>query len=109
MAKILVLHESPEVRERLNAILRDKGHEMVTCASLVEAQVHDAPFDLYICGQLGKYSDGLAYAAHMREHGAKVLIVGDLRKFSRMPYLNTYALKDREMAQQAIDSALAGD
>jgi DNA-binding NtrC family response regulator len=109
MAKILVLHEDPVIRAHLSAILEAEGHKTVMCASIDEAKQNEQDIDLFLCGQLGKYSDGLLYAAEKAMSNRRVLIVGEYVKFTRIPFLDTNTLTRREAVVRVVGEALAGD
>ena len=103
-----MLHDDASVRERLSRILGPTGYRVVTCASTEEASKHDArTFDLYLCGQMGKYSDGLIYALDAKDKGAKVVIVSERKKFNQFPLLNVGAISDQRVLEE-IRKYLAG-
>lgn len=109
MASILVLHDDASVRERLSKILKPIGFRVVTCASTEEASKHDArTFDLYLCGQMGKYSDGLIYALDAKDKGAKVVIISERKKFHQFPLLHIGAISDQRVVEE-VEKQLAGD
>jgi DNA-binding NtrC family response regulator len=92
MARILHLEDNEHVREKLKTLLQKEGHQVVgfDChKKALEAHLKES-FDLYVCGQLGKYSDGLAFAADMQHQNKKVLVISDKQKFSKIPYLSVY-------------------
>ena len=97
MARILHLEDDSEVRVRFRALMAEEGHEVTTfrsCKKALEAHKQES-FDLYVCGQLGKYSDGLAFAADMQQQNEKVLIISDKQKFSKIPYVSVHLLTHR--------------
>lgn len=109
MAKILLLHEESGVRARASALLVTAGHEVAEYDSVPEAHEDTRAFDLYICGQLGKYSDGLAFATDMVALGRKALILSERHKFSRIPFFSSLLLSDGAQLILRVENILAGD
>lgn len=108
MKHILVLHDEKNVRERLCNVLVAHGYQVVVCASLKEFRKLDkSNFELYICGQLGKYSDGLIFALDLHDSGKKVVIVGKKRKFSRLPFMDIHGMTDLQI-KTAVEQHVAG-
>ncbi len=101
MAKILVLDDDACVGDRLSKILTSTSNEVSVCRSVSDAETAEANtptghFDLYICGPVGKYSDGLIFALDRAQKGRKVVIVANRRKFSRLPFLNKGELQSKD-------------
>jgi len=88
MARILHLEDNSKVLAKVAKILGDAGHEVVAHTSFKDAKQDKRPYDLYICGQLGKYSDGLIFALDKIEKGSKVVVLSYKQKFSRLPYID---------------------
>jgi DNA-binding NtrC family response regulator len=98
MKRVLVLHDDKSVRERLNNILVASGYQVVVCDSLgMFEKIENSVFDLYLCGQLGKYSDGLISALDLHDSGKKVIIVGKKKKFSKIPFMNTQGMTNPQI------------
>jgi DNA-binding response OmpR family regulator len=109
MAKILILYEDSVIRSHLSSILKEEGYKVVECDSVDSAEAKGTGIDLFICGQLGKYSDGLLFAAEKAMEGKRVLILADRRKFSRIPFMGIQLLTNREALLEEVETALAGD
>ena len=109
MSKILVLYEDSVIRSHISSILTGEGHEVVECDSADCPEAKDKTIDLYICGQLGKYSDGLIFAAERAMEDKKVLVLSDRRKFSRIPFLGIQLLTKKEAVIEEINAVLEGD
>jgi DNA-binding response OmpR family regulator len=109
MARILHLEDDLAITKRLSAILRQDGHIVTTHTALEDAQIDRGVYDLYICGTLGRYSDGLSFALKKKEAGETVLILANRRKFSRLPFINTSSLIHGSLVVQSrIREILAG-
>ncbi len=108
MKKILHLEENPIIRKRIKDILRNTDHQ-VTSVNTIEDAEEAGEQNLYICGELNQYSDGLGFATEQLVRGRKALIVAPRRKFSRIPYVSTYALNNGAKVRELIETLLAGD
>lgn len=109
MKRILVLHDEELVRKRLYRIMVARSYQVAVCASIEELDKRNDKysFDLYLCGQLGKYSDGLISALDLHDLGKKVVIVGEKAKFSKFPLLRIKGVHDKQI-KNAIEQHLAG-
>ena len=109
MARILHLEDDDRVRKKFADALRGTGHMVIQCDNLRDAFAAE-DVDLYVCGLLGKYSDGLGFATEMVERGKKVLTLSDRQKFSRIPFLDVNTLYSNEdRIVERIKELLAGD
>ncbi len=108
MAKILHLEEDPAIRKKMQDILSKSGHQ-VTSVNAINGVATSGGYNLYVCGPLNKQSDGLGFAVDMLGMGRKVLIIAPLRKFSRVRFLSTHALNNKEYVKGFIESLLAED
>jgi len=106
MARIIHLENNPGVAKTLARILKKEGHSVTSVYKVDEVS---NGFDLYICGSLNKYSDGLLMAAEYQGRGAKVLILASKRKFSRIPFLSTHSLRNRKIVAEVVKNLLAGE
>ena len=105
MPKILVLHDNRGVREKLAKALSSL-YDVTVFESVSKAKEDEGLYDLYVCGQMGKYSDGLSYALDKKAVSSKVLIVGSKRKFSLIPFLGTGELKFAEKILKKVEEVL---
>lgn len=88
MARILHLEDNPQVLAKVAKLLGEAGHNVVAHTSFNSAKKDKRPYDLYICGSLGKYSDGLIFALGRVERGFRVVVLAPKRKFSRLRFIN---------------------
>lgn len=110
MSRILVLHDEAPIRLQISTILETIGHEVVEFASVREAKQYDlSEVDLCICGQVGKYSDGLIFALDAMNVGKKVLIITSKRKFRKIPHLYPHEVGNRMQVVYAVETQMAGD
>ncbi len=109
MPAFLHLEENPQIRAAVARVFEGTGHELVQCETVEEAhrKSKDRQFDLYLCGALGKYSDGLIFAVEMHALGRGVVAVGQKRKFSRIPFLSTGELQDRASVLVFLEEIVA--
>lgn len=108
MARILHLEDDCRIRKKVLKLLGDAGHEVVSCSSISEVP-NGGLFDLYICGPLGKYSDGLSFATDRRAEGKRVIILAHRRKFSMVPFIGLADLRNKKLALWTLGQALVGD
>ncbi len=108
MSRIVHLEDNLEKRLLLRDILSQDGHEVIGASSIVEARDVAGQVDLYLCAQLGKYSDGLSFATEMLELGRKVIILSDRRKFHKIPFISYGSLFSPEVVLKKVREALAG-
>jgi hypothetical protein len=106
MARILHLDANPDIRKRVCEIAVKAGHKVVGVDTVAGAQSTGGEFDLYICGMVNKYSDGLAYSLTKIEEGKNVLILSSKRKASLVPFFDKGMLKNEEAFHQALNEAL---
>lgn len=108
MNRILVLHDDASVRERLVSILSAKGYGVESFASIEETQGIDVrSFDIHLCGQMGKYSDGLIFALDSADNGIKVAIISEKKKFNKFPLIHTGSLSDNSVVDE-VEKLLVG-
>lgn len=96
MASVLLLEDDRELRKKILALLVGAGHSVISCQTVSEAREIAGHVDLYVCGPLGKHSDGLVFALEKADQDKRVVIVANRRKFSRLPFVSHQQLKDKE-------------
>jgi DNA-binding response OmpR family regulator len=107
MARILHLEDDEKVRKRFAEIVELDGHEVEGFDKVPD--IEDVPnYDLYVCNQMGRHSDGLSLAAELAGKGKKVLILSDRRKFSRIPFYSTHGLKNSDRVRLVIREMVTG-
>lgn len=100
MARVLHLDDSQELRKQVRELLDTSEHQVISCSSEDEARSVSGPLDLFICGPLGKHSDGLIFALDKSGEGSKILILAGKRKFSGLPFFSTTLLSTTEGKRQ---------
>jgi hypothetical protein len=107
VARIFHLEDDLRIRKKFAQVMEKSGHTVVG-VSILPLVIDVLDFDLYVCGPLGKYSDGLGFAAEMKHKGKKVVILSDRLKFSRIPYIGVHTLtSNKEGVIQKINEILA--
>ena len=77
MANILIVDDKEMMRDSLQAILMHADHEVVACASAIEAlnQVRKFPFDLIVTDLKMPQMDGLAFIDELRNSGVETPLI----------------------------------
>jgi len=107
VSRILHLEDDLAVLESFKIAVEGQ-HIVVPCRSLSEANETVVSPSIFVCGPLGKNSDGLIFALEKAREGKKVLVLADRRKFSRLPFLSVSALSDKAEVLRTIARVMAG-
>lgn len=106
MARVLHVEDDPEIRKLVADIFAMTNYELSQFDSVESAERSGGGYDLYICGTMGKHSDGLIFALTQEERGNRVIVIADQQKFTRLPFLATARLRQKENALKALEHAL---
>ncbi|MFZ5424342.1 MAG: response regulator [Patescibacteria group bacterium] len=74
--KILLVDDDPYILRIVPPILERAGHKVTTFHDLEEAKKAVGGFDLVVTdGSVNKHRDGIAWAAQLKTHNTKVVIL----------------------------------